>query len=379
MLMQWYELLDPERIDTPALLVFRERVAYNIEQMLQIAGDASRLVPHVKTHKMQEVVEMQLEKGIRRFKCATIAEAEMIGMAVNHFGLARLNGTVGVLLAYQLNLPKVDRYIHLIKAFPKIEWASLVDNVASANLLQSQAQKAGLTVSVYVDIDAGMHRTGIEPEKAEALAQYIHGLPNLLLAGLHAYDGHIRDSDFEERRARVEAGFKPVHDLEDRLKADGFSDLELIAGGTPSFTVHALHKDYLYSPGTCLLWDEGYGRQLPEQPFVPAAVLMTRVVSRPGPGLITTDLGHKAVSAENPVDKRVFFLNLKDYQVVSQSEEHLVVQVPPGTEPPVGTILYAIPYHVCPSVALHEEAQVVEGGHVTAVWPVVARRRRINI
>lgn len=85
------------------------------------------------------------------------------------------------------------------------------------------------------------------------------------------------------------------------------------------------------------------------------------------------------MSAENPIDKRVFFLNLKDYQVVSQSEEHLVVQVPPGTEPPVGTILYGVPYHVCPSVALHEEAQVIEGGHVTAVWPVVARKRKINI
>ncbi len=400
--MQWYELLDPERIDTPALLVFRERIAYNIEQMLHIAGGPARLVPHVKTHKMQEVVELQLDRGIRRFKCATIAEAEMIGMGVMHFGMGRektvamaasmepilasviaaemdAGPLVRVLVAYQLNLPKVDRFIKLIKAYPEVEWSSLVDNVECVNLLQAHAQKAGLTAKVYIDIDCGMHRTGIVPDKAEQLALHIKGLSNVHLTGLHAYDGHIRDSDFDVRKAKVEAGMTPVRHLANRLMGQGFSDLALIAGGTPSFTVHALNPDLFCSPGTCVLWDEGYGRQLPEQPFLPAAVLMTRVISHPGPGLFTTDLGHKSVSAENPIDKRIFFQNLKDHQVISQSEEHLVVQVSPGTEPPVGTILYGVPYHICPSVALYDEAQVIEGGHVTGVWPVVARRRRINL
>jgi D-serine deaminase-like pyridoxal phosphate-dependent protein len=70
---KWFALAHPDNIDTPALLVYRDRVARNIDQMVKIAGDASRLIPHVKTHKMREVVEMQLDKGIRRFKCATIA------------------------------------------------------------------------------------------------------------------------------------------------------------------------------------------------------------------------------------------------------------------------------------------------------------------
>jgi D-serine deaminase-like pyridoxal phosphate-dependent protein len=365
----WYMVNHPQRIDTPALLVYRDRVAYNIEQMISIAGDPARLIPHVKTHKMQEIVAMQIEKGIRRFKCATIAEAEMVARA----------GASGVLLAYQLNVPKVDRYLDLVRAYPRISWSSLVDNIASARLLDEHFAKAGLTASVFIDIDNGMHRTGIAPDPALALALRIRELPNVRLLGLHVYDGHIRDSDFALRKEHVDEAMQPVWDLEARMTAEGFDKPAVIAGGTPSFTVHASNKDLLCSPGTCLLWDYGYGHQLPEQPFLPAAVLMTRVISHPAPGVVTTDLGHKSVSAENAIDKRVFIQNLDGHKVVSQSEEHLVLEVEPGKEPAIGAVLYGIPYHVCPSVALHDEAHIIVEGEEVAVWPVIARKRKISI
>ncbi len=354
--MSWYLLDHPERIDTPALLIYKDRVEKNIGTMISIAGDPERLVPHVKTHKMEEIVRMQIEKGITRFKCATIAEAEMTARA----------GAKFVLLAYQLNVPKVDRYKELKKKYPQTEWASLVDNIESAQLL-----KEG---QVYLDIDNGMHRTGIAPGKAQTLINQIREIGHLTVRGLHVYDGHIREVDFEVRKAQVETGMESIRQL---LKQTG--PLEVIAGGTPTFTVHALQRERLCSPGTCLLWDRGYGNMLKEQPFLEAAVLMTRVISHPGPGLFTTDLGHKSVSAENPIDRRVFFLNLDGYEVISQSEEHLVVRVEPGKEPVVGTVLYGVPYHVCPSVALHDEARVIEGGKEIAAWTVIARRRRIEI
>jgi D-serine deaminase-like pyridoxal phosphate-dependent protein len=358
----WFSIDHPERIDTPALLVYKDRIAWNIDTMMGMAKEPGRLVPHVKTHKMREVVEMQLEKGIRRFKCATIAEAEMLALA----------GAEGVLIAYQVNGPKLERYLALKKQYPGISWSSLVDNIESARALDERG-----IFNIYIDIDNGMHRTGIAPEKVLKLARAIHGLKNLKLLGLHVYDGHIRDADFEVRKKNVEQAMTPVRALAESLTKEG--PLEIIAGGTPTFSVHVLHEDLLYSPGTCVLGDYGYGTQLKEQPFLPAAVLMTRVISRPEPGRITTDLGHKSVAAENPIDKRIFFLNLDDYKVVSQSEEHLVVQVPEGREPAVGTVLYGIPYHVCPSVALHDEARVIEHGKEVAVWPVIARKRRINI
>jgi D-serine deaminase-like pyridoxal phosphate-dependent protein len=365
----WFVLAHPERIDTPALLVYRDRVGQNIDLMVKIAGDPARLIPHVKTHKTREVVEMQLERGIRRFKCATIAEAEMLALA----------GASGILLAYQLNAPKMDRYLELVKEYPRISWSSLVDNIDSARLLRDHARAAGQRVSVFLDIDSGMHRTGIAPEDGLELAREIRALGDVRVLGLQAYDGHIRDADFTIRAERCEAAMVRVRELARHMVADGFDEPVIIAGGTPSFTVHARHKDLWCSPGTCVLSDYGHGTQLKEQGFLPAALLMTRVISRPEPGIITTDLGHKSVSAENPIDKRIFFLNVKDYQVVSQSEEHLVVKVPEGKEPEIGAVLYGVPYHVCPSVALHDEMQVIAGGEAVAVWPVIARRRRISI
>jgi D-serine deaminase-like pyridoxal phosphate-dependent protein len=159
----------------------------------------------------------------------------------------------------------------------------------------------------------------------------------------------------------------------------GYPAPKIIAGGTPSFTVHAQHKELFCSPGTCLLWDYGYDSALTEQPFDFAAVLMTRVISKPAKGLITTDLGHKSVAAENPISKRIFFLNLADYTVRSQSEEHLVVEVKDWDNIHVGDVLYGIPFHVCPTVALYDEAHIIVKGNLIDEWNIVARKKKITI
>ena len=376
---QWYKLNEPDEIDSPALLIFKERVAQNIQTMIGIAGDAKRLVPHIKTHKMAEIVKMQLKAGISQFKCATIAEAEMLSEA----------GAKNILLAYQLNFTKAKRFIALIKKYPQIHFASLIDNVDSAKMLNDLFGKEDLKATVFIDIDAGMHRTGIAPADVGVpaninplwnLFKYIQKFPNLQFEGLHVYDGHIREPDFELRKEQCQKGFKKVDAVKQEIMANSdLRNVKIIAGGTPTFTVHALNKEVDCSPGTCLLWDYGYGQLLAEQPFGFAAVLMTRIISKPAPGLITTDLGHKSVAAENPINKRIFFLNLSDYEVRSQSEEHLVVEVKDWENLHVGDVLYGIPYHICPTVALYDEAVVVENGDVIDTWNVVARKKKITV
>ncbi|MGN6533200.1 MAG: D-TA family PLP-dependent enzyme [Ginsengibacter sp.] len=366
----WYKLNDPDEIDSPALLIYKDRVAQNIQTMISIAADAKRLVPHIKTHKMAEIVKMQLNAGISQFKCATIAEAEMLSEAE----------AKNILLAYQLNFAKAKRFIALIKKYPHIHFASLIDNVDSAKMLNDLFAKENLKAIVFIDVDAGMHRTGIAPEQILDLFFQIQTFPNLQFEGLHVYDGHIREADFELRKKQCQKAFEKVNAVKQEIMAN--SDLQhvkIIAGGTPTFTVHALNKEVDCSPGTCLLWDYGYDQLLAEQPFEFAAVLMTRIISKPAPGLITTDLGHKSVAAENPINKRIFFLNLSDYEVKSQSEEHLVVQVNDWENLHVGDVLYGIPYHICPTVALYDEAVVVENGDVIDTWNVVARKKKITI
>jgi D-serine deaminase-like pyridoxal phosphate-dependent protein len=131
------------------------------------------------------------------------------------------------------------------------------------------------------------------------------------------------------------------------------------------------------SPGTCVFWDFGYGSKLPDLDFLPAALLLTRVISKPGPNLLCLDLGHKAVASENP-HPRVQLLNLPEAKAVGHSEEHLVVETERAHEFAVGDCLYGNPWHICPTVALHGQAVVVRNGQVTERWRVAARERALT-
>ncbi len=128
----------------------------------------------------------------------------------------------------------------------------------------------------------------------------------------------------------------------------------------------------------CIL-GQGYELAFPEQNFLPAALVLTRVISIPAPQKLCLDLGHKSIAAENILDKRVFFLNAPELKFISQSEEHLVVEAATEHSYKVGDVLYGIPYHICPTVSLYERALVVENQSVKEEWKIIARDRKITI
>jgi len=163
------------------------------------------------------------------------------------------------------------------------------------------------------------------------------------------------------------------------LVNSGYPVPVVIAGGSPAFPIHANRKNVECSPGTFVYWDKGYTDLCPEQPFLTAAVLVTRIISLPSATRITTDLGHKSVAAENEITRRVYFLNADNVTPVGQSEEHLVLEVPAGHSYKVGDILYGIPYHVCPTIALYERAYTIENGKVSGEWKTIARDRKITV
>jgi len=355
------------------LILYKDRVQHNIAEMIRIAGSADRLVPHVKTYKMAEVVQLQVQAGITRFKAATIAEAEMTARA----------GAAFVLVAHPMVGPKAGRLLQLQRIFPQVHFATLVDGKEIAAHLNAVCEASQTTLSVVVDVNNGMNRSGHLIN--DALLDFYQTLhwqtryPRLVCEGLHIYDGNLRQPDFAERRQAVENAFAPVAHLLQQLRAAGVPDPMVICGGTPSFTSHALRNQVYCSPGTCLISDWGYGESLSEQSFQWAGLLITRVISKPRPGYVTTDLGHKAVAAENPLDRRVKFLNLSDYELVSQSEEHLVLSVRYWDSVKIGDILYGVPYHICPTVNLYQEVCVAEANRVHETWAVIARNRRITV
>jgi D-serine deaminase-like pyridoxal phosphate-dependent protein len=360
----WFRVANEAEIASPALVLFSGRIDENIRQMIALAGDPARLRPHVKTHKLSPLVERQIALGIVKFKCATIAEAEMTAAA----------GAREVLLAYPCVGPNAARLCLLAQKFPATRFAAVADDPGAARALGELAVPAGVTLDVFIDLDCGMHRTGIEPgPRAIELWRVITQTPGLRAAGLHAYDGHIHDPDLVTRRAQCDAAFAPVLELRHFL-----GDVPLIAGGSPTFALHAEHPDRELSPGTTVLWDFSYADKFPELPFQPAAVLLTRIVSCPGPGRLCLDLGYKAVASENP-HPRVRLLELPDATAVMHSEEHLVIETPRADEFAIGDCLHGIPRHVCPTVALHDSAHVVEAGRVRGSWPILARARSLTI
>lgn len=366
----WFAVANASEIPSPSLLLFHERVEANLREMLRIAGGPERLRPHIKTHKLAELVRRQVELGITKFKCATIAEAEMAAEA----------GASDVLLAYQPVGPHAKRLVSLALAHPQVRFSALADDAGVIRAL-AVGNTGHPALGLFLDLDVGQHRTGVPAGREAAdLVQLIAHTPDLQFRGLHAYDGHLVASDLAERTAQCDAAFAPVAQFAERLCRDGIKVGELVLGGSPTFPIHACRKDsgITLSPGTTVFWDAGYAKKLPDLDFLPAAVLLTRVVSKPTPDRLCLDLGHKAVASEMP-HPRVVFLNLPDAVAVMHSEEHLVVETPHAASHAVGDVIYALPWHVCPTVALHEEVWVVDDHRASTRWQVIARRRRLGI
>lgn len=365
----WYLLTDAESVASPALLVHPATIEENLRRMIALAGSADRLRPHVKTHKMPQVIALELRHGISKFKVSTIAEAEMTADA----------GGTDILLAYPTIGPNARRMAELMTRFPGVRFRTIADSDEGVAGLAAAATAASLTIEVLLDLDVGMHRTGIAPGPAAvALYRRIAATPGLVPGGLHAYDGHLHDADHARLEAAVEEAFAPVWRLRADLMASGLPVPLIVASGTPTFPILARHAGVEVGAGTTVLWDSGQPTISPDLDFLHAAVLLTRVVARPAANRLCLDIGHKAVASEMP-HPRVKFLGLEDATFVTHSEEHLVVETARADEFPVGTVVYAVPRHVCPTVALHAEVVVVQDRRVVDRWPVTARARRITV
>ena len=365
----WYKVSNVDEVASPALLVYPDRVEENIRRMIQIAGGVERLRPHMKTNKLPEVIRMQMTQGIMKYKCATIAEAEV----------AAACSVPDLLLAYQPVGPNVKRLVQLVKKFPSTRFSALVDDEGAVQALSRAASEAGVTLDLFLDLDCGMHRTGVAPgPEAVELYRLLAESPGLRAAGLHVYDGHIRDSDIAARTAMCDAAFAQLSELRDRLVSEGLAVPEIVAGGTPTFPIHARRSHVQCSPGTSVFWDLGYETLLPDLDFSPAVLVLTRVVSKPSRNILCLDLGHKAIASESP-HPRVALLGLPDARAIGHSEEHLTIETEKADQFPVGTPLYGIPWHICPTVALHQEAVVIRDGRAEERWQVTARARAITI
>ncbi|MDA6072231.1 D-TA family PLP-dependent enzyme [Flavobacterium sp. AC] len=367
----WWKINSEIRIDTPFLAVYEDRIQSNIERLIEsVNGETQKLRPHIKTHKIGEILDLFKTYSINKIKCATIAEAE----------LAAIHEIQDVLLAYQPVGVKKERWISLIQKYPNTSFSTIGDNLDSAKALNKIAKENDLKLTVYLDLNTGMNRTGISIHKDwSALIYEILELENLHFAGIHIYDGHLKGYA-EERIAAASNSFFSINERIETIEQKLGYELKIVAGGSNTFPFYATQKNVECSPGTFVFWDSNYQIHLPEQNFEPALVIVGTIVSKPTNATFCIDIGYKAVASENPIDKRLVILNDENLIPTSHSEEHLIIENKGKNEYAIGDTIYAQPYHVCPTCALYDSVQVVNAAHqICDQWQVVARSRKINI
>lgn len=346
----WNSIQGLDGIDSPGLLIDVDLVERNIQSMIDcVGGQAQRLRPHVKTTKSTQIIRMCVDAGITLVKAATINESRAAAQA----------GCQSVLLAHQPVGIKRRRLRELVDEFPSTRFAAVVDCPSIASDLSEVMSGRDETFPLWMDIDCGMHRTGIPlGEDSAKLQKTIDELPNVCFGGLHVYDGHIHDPPLDARRARALPIIESI-----RAYTQSHPAPAIVCSGSPTFRIFADETDYQCGPGTTVLWDVGYGRQYPDLPFDVAAALLTRVISRPGQRQWCLDCGYKSLASEMSLDTRMILPKVPDAVFIGQSEEHMVIESDQTLE--IGQELIALPKHICPTVALHASATVIRDGRVT--------------
>jgi D-serine deaminase-like pyridoxal phosphate-dependent protein len=363
-----YRISDPELVLTPALALYPEVIASNIRCTLDLlSGHADRWRPHIKTAKLNYTLRMLIDRGVRNFKCATSLELLQACEA----------GATDVLVAYPLMGANASRVREIKNQHPGVRISVLAENEAQVH------QWRGADVGIFLDINPGMNRTGIEQtsrQYAVKLAQAIIQ-SGLEFRGLHYYDGQFGTVAELERTKAAHAGYDQLLSLVRGLEAAGVHVPEVVTAGTPTMPCSIAYPgfknaNFLHrvSPGTVVYNDATSLTQFPAQyGYAPAALVMARVVSSPHHGVITCDAGHKAVSADAGVPTCVV-VGHRELTPLSPSEEHLPFAVTEGANSPqVGDILYLLPRHVCPTVNNFDVALIVRNGLVESVEQVSAR------
>ena len=368
-----YLVSDFEHVLTPALVLYPEIIASNIGRTLELLeGDPERWRAHIKTAKLACTLRTLLDHGVRHFKCATTLELLM----------ACESGADDVLVAYPMMGANARRVLEIADRFPQVRISVLAESE------QHIRQWSGSPVGIFLDINPGMNRTGIEQGKNSDVLQLIRAVrqSNLEFRGLHYYDGQYGHEDEPGRTRATHEGYDRLMELVEEIARNSFQVPELITAGTPTFPCSLSYKRFRngpfvhrISPGTIVYCDATSMAQLPaEYGYAPAALVVTRVVSHPSAGIVTCDAGHKSVSADAGVPTCVV-MGHPELTPIGPSEEHLPMMVGPGEVPALGEALYLIPRHVCPTVNNFDAALLVRNGKVEAVERVSARGREMPL
>jgi D-serine deaminase-like pyridoxal phosphate-dependent protein len=264
--------------------------------------------------------------------------------------------------------PKIERLLDLIALYPATTFSCLVDNTESVLELANKYSAHNLVISVWLDLNVGMNRTGVDPMEAIKLLEFINGTRGIKFCGIHAYDGHITNADFAIRKEQCKEAFGKVDMLVNEITKNGMPLPVINTGSTPTLKIHASNSDVEISPGTFIYWDQTYQELYKELPFKPAMIVVGRVISKPGTDTICLDSGYKAISSESSSSQRIHFLDVPDAEIIGESEEHLLVKTSLSKNLKIGEVVYGVPYHIGRTCNLYPYALMVYNNLISGKW-----------
>lgn len=359
-----------QALNTPVLVIERDALQRNIEAMAAFArAKGLALRPHAKTHKSAEIAKLQLAAGALGVCCAKLGEAEALAAA----------GVGAILITSPVVTPQaIERLVALNARIPDL--MQTVDHPDNVDALAAAAKAAGKKLTLIVDLDPGIHRTGVvSPEAAVALARAIADAETLDYAGVQFYCGvqqHIES--YADRRAAIEERTAYLQSVIDQLAAAGLAPRIVTGGGTGTHHIDAdLGAFNELQVGSYVFMDRQYAdcdlRGEGAAPFEPALFIDARIISANSPGMATLDSGFKSMSTDGgnpaifagaPADAAFFFMG----------DEHAAL-IAPAHPFRIGDLVTLTPPHCDPTVNLYDAYHVVRDGTLIEIWPVTARGR----
>lgn len=384
---RWQGAVAADELDTPLVVVHRERLVQNIAEMARFANEQGvALRPHLKTHKTLEIARLQMEHGAIGLTCAKLGEAEVF--------LA--NGFKNILIAYPLvGKRKLVRLLELMIQYPDAEIQTLVDDLEQALALSKllserqemrqgslQAHSDSLQVPLWIKIDSGLHRCGVEPgERAAELVREVAHLPGVRFLGLLTHAGHAYGaSGYEQVKEIGEGEARCLLETAQLVQSHGLDVPAISVGSTPTVRVSGAVKGVTeIRPGNYVFCDATQVRLGVITPDRCALRVFTRVVSRPAPDRLVIDAGAKTLALDkgahgsDAVSGYGLVVGHPQAVIERLSEEHGVVRVPADSPIRIGDVLEIIPNHSCPVANLTDELFVLDDQGTTERWQVAAR------
>jgi 3-hydroxy-D-aspartate aldolase len=359
------------RLQTPALLVDLERFELNLHAMQQHCASAGiALRPHAKTHRCVEIARRQIAAGAVGICCAKLGEAEVMAQG----------GIDSILLTSPVVAPAgIERLLRLHEQLREL--LVVVDHPDNARALAAAAKRSARPLHVLLDVDPGLHRTGIAPgESALALAQQIADSGALVFRGLQQYPGQLMHAEkFAERRELGLGALAALAAFRRALSDRGLQCEIVSGGGTGTFDID-VEAGVLseLQAGSYLFMDRQYNdiEACAGRPwrFLTSLFVQTTVVSCNRPGLATTDAGLKAFATDAgapvvhegaPAGARYFFFGDEHGGVSWKSAEKLEL----------GAQLRVVTPHCDPTFNLHDAVHVIQGDRLVDLWAIDARGR----